>query len=168
MSGLPTELISETQEFCENLGDRIALEEVKLNLSVEHISEQDIEEILKFGFLEKHIFKVHDPFLYRRAFVHKSIPVEVKKRQELGIQCCEYMEDSYETLEYTGDSLFSAAVSVYLHETYSGVPEGELSEMRKRIVEGKNMTILGDKMGLRKHILVSGAVVNKNSNDSFV
>jgi ribonuclease-3 len=98
-----------------------------------------------------------------QSFVHKSIPEETKKGPHM-----DYMRESNEVLEMVGDSLYSAAVSLYLKNVYSNVGEGQLSKIRSRIVCGKQMTNVAKQMDLNKYILVSNSVVNAHTNDRFL
>lgn len=136
----------------------------EINFSIPHVSEEEINDILKFG-NDVPIFKIDDPFFYRQAFVHKSIPEDVKKCE---YKCQSYMETSNERLEFLGDGMFNTAITYYLYEHYKNVEEGELSKMRARIIRGTNMSHVADRMNFRKHILVSNSVLNSKKNDRFL
>jgi ribonuclease III len=132
-----------------------------MDLTKNHICRETIRGLLKFG-RNRPIFEPNDLFYYMRAFVHKSIIEETKKGPHM-----EYMTMSNEVPEFAGDSLYSAAVSLYLMNTYSHLEEGNLSKIRMRIVCSTQMTHVANLMGMRDCILVSNSVVNAYTNDSF-
>jgi ribonuclease-3 len=139
----------------------------RIDLSEPHISMTDIIEILKFGRSQPIFVPSQDKlFHYQRAFVHKSIPEEVKK---CNYTTPSYMTESNERMEMVGDALYSAAVTVYLSKVFKNKNEGELSKMRSRIVQGKTMSMVAkDKLNLGKHILVAPSVLDSKKNARFL
>lgn len=132
-----------------------------MDLTVNHLNLDTIRNLLKFE-KKQPIFEPNDIFWFLRAFVHKSIIEETKKGPHL-----EYMTVSNEVPEFAGDSLYSAAVALYLKNTHGHLEEGNLSKIRMRIICSKQMTHVASLMGMRECILVSDYVVNAYTNDSF-
>jgi ribonuclease-3 len=132
-----------------------------MDLTKNHLDIETIRSFLKFG-KKRPIYEPTDLFYYLRAFVHKSIIEETKKGPHL-----EYMTISNEVPEFSGDSLYSAAVALYLMNTHGHLEEGNLSKIRMRIICSTQMTHVANLMGMRECILVSDSVVNAYTNDSF-
>lgn len=80
--------------------------------------------------------------LYRPAFVHKSAA------SSLGCS-------SYERLEFLGDSILSFVVAKYLYDKLKGDDEGAMTRMRTKLVSGKTLAFLADRMQLHKYIVMN-------------
>lgn len=76
--------------------------------------------------------------LYEQAFLHPSA---------LAGQGLE-KEDSYERLEFLGDSVLGLIVAEYLFKKYPRKDEGFLTDVRSRIVNGESLTKLAKKLDL--------------------
>lgn len=76
--------------------------------------------------------------LYEQAFRHPSA---------LAGQGLE-KEDSYERLEFLGDSVLGLIVAEYLFKKYPRKDEGFLTDVRSRIVNGESLTKLAKKLDL--------------------
>ncbi len=76
--------------------------------------------------------------LYEQAFRHPSA---------LASQGLE-KEDSYERLEFLGDSVLGLIVAEYLFKKYPRKDEGFLTDVRSRIVNGESLTKLAKKLDL--------------------
>jgi ribonuclease-3 len=76
--------------------------------------------------------------LYEQAFRHPSA---------LASQGLE-KEDSYERLEFLGDSVLGQIVAEYLFKKYPRKDEGFLTEVRSRIVNGESLNKLARKLDL--------------------
>lgn len=82
-------------------------------------------------------FRINDEKLYQRAFTHKSATS---------------LLDSYETLEFIGDSVISFIVTKYLYDTYQTEQEGFLTKARTRVVRGKTLAQVAKRLGLDEFI----------------
>ena len=80
--------------------------------------------------------------LYEQAFRHPSAVVS------MGLE----KEDSYERLEFLGDSILGATVAEYLFKKYPKKDEGFLTDVRSRIVNGDSLNKLARKIDLDKLI----------------
>lgn len=118
--------------------------------SVEHISKNEIEEIIS----KVYPIKISDDklFYYQRAFVHCSIPNDIKDTTD---KPCNYLLKSNERLEYLGDSMLDQAVRYYLFFKYPDAEEGKLTKYCSRIVCGKQCSIYAEKIGMKGKILMS-------------
>ena len=71
-------------------------------------------------------YRFHDPVLLERALTHKS---HLQGNKGEGLQ-------DNERLEFLGDAVLALIISEYLTESYAGLKEGELSQIRARLVGG--------------------------------
>lgn len=65
--------------------------------------------------------------------------------------------ESYERLEFFGDSVLKLFTSKLLYETYPDAPEGELSKIRSILVSDAILAQAGGKIGIDKLILLGPA-----------
>jgi ribonuclease-3 len=100
-------------------------------------------------------FRVKNLDFYTRAFTHKSAKTIL---------------DSYETLEFMGDSVLSFIVTKYLFDTYEQKQEGFLTKARTIIVRGKTLAGISGRLGLGTYIDMDekGLRNNWNSNPKIL
>lgn len=96
---------------------------------------QDIEAKLNHRF--------QHPELLFLAFVHRSYVNEHKE-----------MKEHNERLEFLGDSVLGLIIAEYLYETFPDLPEGNLSQLRARIVDASSCMALFQKLNLSEYILL--------------
>ncbi len=106
---------------------------------------QSLKNIL--GFYPKNIS------LYKLAFTHRSVAVELKEGVKM----------SNERLEYLGDAILGAIVAEFLFKKYPFKDEGFLTEMRSRLVSRENLGRLAVKMGLDNLIVSNSGNVRQKS-----
>ena len=82
--------------------------------------------------------KVNDIEMYRRAFIHKSA-LKVYN-----------FETSNETLEFMGDSVLGFIVTKFLFDKFEKNQEGFLTRARTKLVCGKTLAAIAEKLGLYK------------------
>ena len=122
----------------------------QLAISNIEITRKDIEKIINM--------KPIDIVKYKQAFVHKSI-VKCAKENE----CIpEYMKNSYERYEFLGDSVLSLVVAKYLFNKYPNEHEGYLTKIRTKLVNGKTLSFLAEKLNLGKFLILNTKVENIN------
>ncbi len=76
--------------------------------------------------------------LYRMAFRHRSVAVELKNGTK----------NSNERLEFLGDAILGSVVAELLFKLYPYKDEGFLTEMRSKIVSRSNLNQLARRLGL--------------------
>ena len=86
--------------------------------------------------------------LYRLAISHSS----VAKENASGTK------NSYERLEYLGDSVLGTVVAEYLFKKFPYKNEGFLTDIRSRIVNRESLNKVGKKMGLNQIVEYSGKI----------
>lgn len=101
--------------------------------------------------------------LYRNAFVHRSYCTMKNSDFETGnarcpTNCLPLQDMSYERLEFLGDAILGMVVARYLYERYPDQSEGFLSQMRTKIVNGKMLGSLADKVGFADFAIMSRQV----------
>jgi len=67
-----------------------------------------------------------------------------------------------ERLEFLGDSILDAVVASFVYEKYPEIDEGQLTKIKSRIVNRKSLSAIGERMGIRKHLIYSqGRSINR-------
>jgi ribonuclease-3 len=93
-------------------------------------------------------FQPGNASLYRLAISHSS----AAKENSSGTK------NSYERLEYLGDSILGAVVAEYLFKKFPYKDEGFLTDIRSRIVNRESLNKVGKKMGLNQIVEYTGKV----------
>lgn len=86
--------------------------------------------------------KVKNLDLYQKAFTHKS----ALKRYTL--------TESFETLEFIGDSVLGFVITKFLFDRYESEQEGFLTKARTKLVRGETLAGIATKLELYKWILM--------------
>ncbi|MCK4562729.1 MAG: ribonuclease III [Flavobacteriaceae bacterium] len=100
-------------------------------------------------------FKPKNIDFYKEAFTHSSL----KKTNELGTPV------NYERLEFLGDAILGAVIANYLFKKIPKGDEGNLTQMRSKIVSRKHLNELGKDLGLIHY--VKSATPNQNFGDNI-
>jgi len=108
-------------------------------------------------------FPIHNINLYRNAFVHRSYCTMknddfTSGNERCPSNCLPLQEMSYERLEFIGDSILGMVTACYLYQRYPDQPEGFLSKLRTKLVNGKMLGYLSEKIGFPKFVLLSKQV----------
>ena len=94
--------------------------------------------------------------LYQRAFTHKS----AMKRFNL--------VETFETLEFMGDSVLGFVITKWLFDKYEERQEGFLTKARTKMVRSETLAGIALKMGLHEFVLMDDKAMkngwNKNQN----
>lgn len=91
--------------------------------------------------------------LYRMAFRHRSVAVEVKNGAK----------NSNERLEFLGDAILGAVIAELLFKMYPYKDEGFLTEMRSKIVSRSNLNQLARRLGLDELIEFDTRILSNNN-----
>lgn len=110
--------------------------------------------------------------LYRTALVHKSYCTMKNSDFNMGNincpdDCLPLQEMSYERLEFLGDSILGMVVANYLYERFPDQNEGFLSKIRTKIVNGKMLGFLSDKIGFSKYAIISKQIEDANGRTNY-
>ncbi len=135
-----------------------------INLSIPHISRDEIQKIL-CG------VRPHKLEEYRRALVHKSLNKHILTSLKSGIAVCSYFTYSTgpadnERLELYGDSVFDYAVTKYLFNKFPTKDEGFLTRLKIKIIKGSMCAEFCKHTGIANHILASN-LLKKDSNGYY-
>jgi ribonuclease-3 len=133
------------------------------------VSEKDIVNILETYGVEE---SFRDINMYRKAFVHKSYCTRKNENFVNGnincpLNCIPLQEESNERLEFFGDSILNMVVADYLFERYPDENEGFLTRMRTKLVNGKMLAFLSEKIGFSKFILISKQIDDGGGRTNF-
>ena len=128
------------------------------NLNNKLINSNDIINIMET--LNINNFKVNNILLYQTSFIHKSYCKELYEDTDFKNidRSIDLQENSYETMEFLGDSILGSIVSSYLYERFYKIynqNEGFLTYLKNRIVCGESLAVLSKKIGLNKFIVIS-------------
>jgi ribonuclease-3 len=134
------------------------------------IQNVDLQEIFNNNGLSNIKFKNID--LYRVAFVHKSYcTMKNIDFDKSNINCpadsLPLQDMSYERLEFLGDSLIGMIVANYLYNRFPDQNEGFLSKIRTKIVNGRMLGYLSDKIGFPKFAIISKQVEETGGRNNF-
>jgi ribonuclease-3 len=110
------------------------------------ITKKEIEEIVGT--------KISNVAVYVQAFTHKSA---LKQYPEF--------KSSYENLEFMGDSVLGFIITRHLFDMYSGEhEEGFLTKARTKIVRGSTLSVISERLGLYKWVVMDDKGINKGWN----
>ena len=98
--------------------------------------------------------RIRDLSLYQQALLHKSA-VKIYNASQ-----------SYERLEFIGDSVLNLIVAKYLFETYPTEDEGFMTKLRTRIVSGTCLSQIARKMGIHNHIRMNEKAMRQRWNEN--
>ncbi|CRX37026.1 / rnc / Ribonuclease 3 /:510001 Reverse [Candidatus Hepatoplasma crinochetorum] len=94
---------------------------------------------------------------YQTAFTHMSFSHESKDKAE-----------SYERLEFLGDSILGYIVGEYIYKNFHNLPPGEMTLIRSKHVDKANLSKIGKKLEFEKYIYRGlGEIKNKPSNSVY-
>jgi ribonuclease-3 len=66
-------------------------------------------------------------------------------------------EDSYERLEFLGDSVLGLAIARELYERFPDYPEGQLAKIRAHVVSRQSCAVVGRRLDLGQKLIERGA-----------
>jgi len=81
--------------------------------------------------------------------------------------CLPLQDMSYERLEFLGDSLLGMIVTNYLYLRFPDQNEGFLSKIRTKIVNGRMLGYLSEKVGLPKFAIISKQVEESGGRNNY-
>ena len=111
-----------------------------------------------FAALEKRIgYCFKNKEILKEALTHSSYANELKARRQSAV--CN------ERLEFLGDSVLSVIVSEYLFETYSHLPEGELTQRRAALVQSGALASYARAVGLGEYLFLGHGEEKNNGRE---
>ena len=100
-----------------------------------NFNQQDIEKLVGT--------KIKNLSLYHRAFTHKSALKEY-----------ENLTESFETLEFMGDSVLGFIITKFLFDRFEERQEGFLTKARTKLVRSETLADIALKLGLNNMVLM--------------
>jgi ribonuclease-3 len=151
-----------------NKTQEIAVYDLPFNPNNVLLSKEDLCSFLEIGDIKD----VHNINLYRTAFVHRSYCTMKNTGFEAGNErcpdnCLPLQDVSYERLEFLGDAVLGMVVARYLYERYPDQSEGFLSRMRTKIVNGKSLGALSNKIGFARFAIISKQIEATQGRDNY-
>lgn len=128
------------------------------NLNNRLITLNDITNIMEK--LNINDFSTNNLNLYQKSFIHKSY-CKLRDYEEYNPpseNCLPLQVESYETIEFLGDSILGSVVSSYIYERFHmiyGETEGFLTKLKIRLVCGENLCDVSKKMNLSPYLVIS-------------
>jgi ribonuclease-3 len=95
------------------------------------------------------IDSIKETSCFQQAFVHTSF------RNEFGL------ENSYETLEFLGDSVLNFATALFLYRSFPHFTEGQMSKLKQLMVREETLASLSREFGLNEYLQL-GTVEKRN------
>jgi len=122
--------------------------------------------------IDSNNYKINDINLYRTAFVHQSYCTMknldfINSNSKCPDNCLPLQDMSYERLEFLGDSILDMIISEYIFERFPDQNEGFLSKIRTKIVNGKMLGFLSNKIGFNKYAIISKQVEESNGRNNY-
>lgn len=153
-----------------NKTQEVADDELPYNPSNHLLQHDDLRKLFDQNGLEN--VEYHNINLYRNAFVHRSYCTMKNDDFESGNErcppdCLPLQEMSYERLEFLGDSILGTVVAKYLYERYPDQAEGFLSKMRTKIVNGKMLGFLAEKVGFPPYVILSKQIEQSHGRTNY-
>lgn len=104
-------------------------------------------------------YVIKDLTVFQKAFVHSSY-CEIKdyEQYQKTSDCLSLFKESYETLEFLGDSILGSVVSNYLYNRFVNKhlkDEGFLTKLKIRLVCGEQLSYLSKCMNLQQYMIIS-------------
>lgn len=99
-------------------------------------------------------FRPNNLIYYKKAFTHSS----VKKTTKIGTVF------NYERLEFLGDAILSSCIAIYLFKEIPSGSEGDLTQLRSKIVSREHLNEIGRDLALIN--LIDSNVPKKNFGDN--
>lgn len=157
-------------ESIHNKTKELTNEELPFNPLNIILQEQDLRNFFKNNGLEN--IQFNNLNLYRNAFIHKSYCSMknsdfVSSNSKCPPNCIPLQDVSYERLEFLGDAILNLIVANYLYMRFPEQNEGFLSKIRTRIVNGKMLGSLAEKIGFNKFAIISKQVEEANGRNNY-
>lgn len=110
--------------------------------------------------------------LYRNAFVHRSYCTMKNDDFQSGNEkcppgCLPLQEMAYERLEFLGDAILGMVVARYLYERFPDQNEGFLSRIRTKIVNGRTLGFLAEKVGFPPFAILSKQIEESQGRTNY-
>lgn len=156
---------------------KYTLNEKNKEITSNHI----MSKLREYGLTEEDYEGIKNLKLYKTAMTHKSYTVEFQpksntdknfKKLFMGINFMNgevlnpidekdinsaigLKEESYEKLEFVGDSIIRLILSLYLSKRYIKKREGFLTKARTELENAETLSLLAKKLDLHKYVLIS-------------
>ncbi|MFM8964348.1 MAG: ribonuclease III [Sphingomonadales bacterium] len=93
--------------------------------------------------LKQFAYKPQRISFFVQALTHKSVMPDAVQHA------------ANERLEFLGDAVLDAVVASFVFQKYPELDEGQLTKIKSKIVNRKSLSAIGEKMGIRNHLIYS-------------
>ena len=97
--------------------------------------------------------RINNIELYQKAFTHKS-----------ALKDDPNLPGSFETLEFMGDSVLGFIITKFLYDKFEDKQEGFLTKARTKLVRGGTLSLISEKLGLFKWVIMDEKGMRNNWN----
>lgn len=154
-----------------------------LNEKNKYIDEKFINDIFKKYKIK---YKIQDLYTFQRALIHTSYLIIDDKLDKQTSKRFSYIKEkeidpindpslaiplqtnSYERLEFLGDSIIRSVLSDYLFHRYKNQDEGFMTKLRTKIENGESLAKLTQILGLNEFIIISRLTEAKEGREKNV
>ena len=135
---------------------------VPYNRKNKAFKESDIHKVLRTHGLPG--YRIQGTRMYQQAMVHSTYVRRSEYTTPDGdpaqLAPCpagvmDLFDDSYECLEFEGDSVLGVCIATYLRQRYPDKKEGFLTDLRKELVNNQRLGELSQKVGLPDFYVIS-------------
>lgn len=157
------------------------IEKYILNENNKFITKKVIENILKKYDIT---LKIKNLEIFQKAMIHASyIKKELKsdrivkliqdkdkdlKKISEGVKAIELQDESYERLEFLGDSVIHLILAEYLFHRYPDEYEGFMTRLRTKIENSQTLSDLSKKIGLNDYAIIARYIEQVNGREKNV
>jgi ribonuclease-3 len=82
-----------------------------------------------------------------------ELPQELLEQALTHSSWVEERSQSYERLEFLGDSVLGLAIAAYLYQNFPGQPEGRLAKLKAYVVSRRSCAVVATRLGLQQLVL---------------
>lgn len=118
------------------------------------ITEHDIKTMMAKMQIDDN-FEVTNIDLYQQSLTHKSYMGEKTGATLPGKFRIDLQENSYERLEFLGDSVLHLILAEYLYSRYQDQDEGFLTRLRTKIENSESFAYLSEQIGLPQFVVIA-------------
>jgi dsRNA-specific ribonuclease len=138
------------------------------NIRNKLISRRDIKKILTAANEELKDVEIKNIEYYQIAFVHKSYGHISDERTEKLEGYCEKFQmknelpvyESWERLEFVGDSFIDTIVKEYFYDRFEVQDEGFLTKLKSKLVRSEKLSEFANFLGFKEFLLLSNKMEN--------
>jgi len=103
---------------------------------------------------------------YQLAFIHRSYVKNNKITEEHNKNCIPLQDRCNESIEFLGDSVLDAVIGIYIYDRYNDQSEGFLTKTKTKLVRGKTLSKLAERLGFGEWMVISQHVESEDGRNN--